>query len=242
MRTHRQLARKHDEGQQFTFNFITYLNARQELARRYLALPPILPSGFFANLMIELQAFTATTFLLLASYRTMSASETSPQVVDVNFKTGLVDQIVSTMELAADRAGGDFAHQAANVICSLSSLLQRPQTSDLQQITLSLPLVGKIHISRKSYAAETVPHSNPSQQPQENWQTKTSIDDSNPIAQSMPFRSSDPPLAGALSYSMEILEDYSFLTDETFGAEQWFTWTGWSSSAQAPSSSKEIPH
>ncbi|CAD6579623.1 MAG: hypothetical protein ASARMPREDX12_009314 [Alectoria sarmentosa] len=230
VRTHLQLALKHDDGQQFSFNFITCLDACQELARRYVSMRPMLPAGFFANRLIDLQAFTATVFLLLASYRTTRGSGTFPQAVDVNVLTDLVDQVAQMMGFAADRVGGGFAHQAADAVRSLSSLLQQTQTSESQKITLSLPLVGRIHVSRKSYTAKTDPKQpfpTPSQQPQGSWQTNTSSDGSTPAAQGMPFRSPDLNLMDSLSYSMEIPEDYSFLTDETFGTEQWLTWTGW---------------
>lgn len=230
VRTHLQLALKHDEGQQFAFNFSTCLDACQELARRYVSMRPILPAGFFANRVIDLQAFTATVFLLLTSHRTTRGSGTFPQVVDVDVTTGLVDQVVGMMGLAADRAGGDYAHNhAADAIRSLSSLLQQSQTSESQEITLSLPLIGRIHVSRKSYAAKTVPkqqHATPSQQPQAPWQSTTAGDGSTGAAQALPFKSSDLHAMDSLSYSMEIPESYPFLTDETFGTEQWLTWTG----------------
>jgi hypothetical protein len=230
VRTHLQLALKYDEGQEFAFNFITCLDACQELAKRYISLRPILPAGFFPNRVIDLQAFTATVFLLLACYRTTRGSGTFLQAVDVNVITGLVNQVVQMMGLAADRAGGDFARQAADAIRSLSSLLQRPQTSDSQKITLNLALVGKIHVSRKSCAARAVPNHScptPSQQPQESWQTDTSADDAIPSGQTMAFGSLDLDLMDSLSYSMEIPENYPLLADETFGTEQWLTWTVW---------------
>lgn len=229
LRTHLQLALKYDEGQEFTFNFITCLDACQELARRYVLMRPILPAGFFINRVIDLQAFTATVFLLLASYRTTRGSGNFLQAVDANVITTIVDEVVRMMAFAADRAGGNFARQAADAVRLLSSLLKQPQTSESQKITLSLPLVGRIHVCRKSYAAKTVPkqpYPTPSEQLQELWQTTTPSDGSTPAPQAMPFRSSDLDLMDYLSYSMEIPENYPFLTDETFGTEQWLTWTG----------------
>lgn len=230
VRTHLQLALKYKESQQFTFSFITCLEACKELARRYVSMRPILPAGFFANRVIDLQAFTATVFLLLASYRTTSGSGTLPQAVDLNGTTSVVDQAVQMMEFAADRVGGDFAHQAADAVRSLSSLLQQPQSSKSQKITLSLPLVGRIHVSRKSHAASFIQeHSYPTpiQQPQGSWQTTPSGDTSYPATQAMPFGSSDLNSMDSLTCLMEIPESYPFLSDETFGSEQWFTCTGW---------------
>lgn len=233
LRTHLQLALEYDEGQQFAFNFVSCLDACQELARRYVSLRPILPAGFFANRVIDLQTFTATVFLLLASYRTIRGSAPLPQADNVNMTTGLVDQVVRMMEFAADRPGGGFAHQAPDAIRSLSTLLQQPQRSESQKITLSLPLIGKIHVSRKSYVAKTTPgqpYKTPSQQPQGPWQTTTTNEGSALADQAMPFRSSDPNPIGSLSYSMEVPDNYSFLTDEILGDEQWLTWTGWDGS------------
>lgn len=230
VRTHLQLAIKYDGCQQFAFNFISCLDACQELVRRYVSIRPILPAGFFANQVIDLQAFTATVFLLLASYRTTRGSGTFPQAVDVNVTAGLVDQVVRMMGLAADSAGGNFAHQAADAVRSLSSLLQQPHTSESQSITLSLPLVGRIHVSRRSYATKAVPKQpcpTLSQQLEGPWQTTASSDGPSPAAQAMPFRSSDLDSIDSLSYSMEISDNYPFLTDETLESEQWLTWTGW---------------
>lgn len=230
VRTHLQLALNYKESEQYTYNFITCLDACQELARRYVSMRPILPAGFFANRVIDLQAFTATVFLLLASYRAASDSGTLPQAVNVNVTIGVVDQAVRMMEFAANRVGGDFAHQAADAVRSLSSLLQQPQSSRSQKVTLSLPLVGRIHVSRKPHVASFIPeqpYPTPSQQPQGSWQTATSNNESHPAAQAMSLGFSDLNSMDSLTYSMEIPESYPFLTDETSGSEQWFTCIGW---------------
>ena len=198
IRTHLQLALKYEEGQDFAFNFFACLEACQELARRYLSQRLLLPVGFFANRVIDLQVFTATVFLLLASYRTARGSSTFLQAVDIGVITGLVDQVVQMMEIAADRAGGDFARQAASACRSLHVLLEQPQTSSAQNITLNLALVGRIHVSRKS---------------------------SPPTSQVLDERATDLDLMDSLSYSMEIPETYLSLTDEV--GSEWLTWTGW---------------
>ena len=228
VRTHLQLALNYKESQQLTFNFITCLDACQELARRYVSMRPILPAGFFANWVIDLQAFTATVFLLLASYGTTPDSGTLSQAVDVNGILGVVDQAVQMMGFAASRVRGEIARQAADAIRSLSSLLQQPQSYKSQKITLSLPLVGIIHVSRKSHAASSIPEqSYPSQQPQSSRQATTSSDTSHPTAPAMSFGSPDLNSMDSLTCLMEIPESYPFLTDETSGSEQWLTCIEW---------------
>ena len=232
VRTHLQLALQYDEGQEFAFNFLTCLGACQEMARRYISLRPVLPAGFFANRVIDLQAFTAAVFLLLSSYRSTRGAGTFAEAFDVNAIRDLVGQVVRTMSFAANLTGGDFAQQAADAVHSLNSLLQQPQTSESQKITLSLALVGKIHVSRKPCATSTVPNQSyptptPSQLSQPAWQTTTSSVGSLPAIQPISFGSSDLGMMESVSYSMEIPENYPLLADETFGTEQWLTWTGW---------------
>ena len=231
IRTHLQLALKHDENQQFSFNFITCFDACQELARRYVALRPVLPAGFFANWVIDLQHFTAIVFLLLASYRTSPGSGILPQPTDVNISAGIVDQALQTMHLAADRVGGDCARQAADATRSLRALLHQSQPPESQKISLSLPLVGRIHVSRKSHATKigSQPHPVPNQplQAPAPWQTATSNDGlAIATAQTLPYGSSDLNSMGSLDCFMEIPDSYSFLTDEIFGADQWLTTIG----------------
>jgi hypothetical protein len=123
VRTHLQLALKYDDGPEFAFNFITCLEAFQEMARQYISMRPAFPDGFFANRVIDLQAFTGETFLLLSKFRTSRGSSTLNYTVDLNVVTGLVDQVVQMMQFVATRAGGDFARQAVDAIRSLNSLL-----------------------------------------------------------------------------------------------------------------------
>jgi hypothetical protein len=152
VRTHLQLALMHDgQDQQFTFNFVTCVDACQELSRQYLSLRPVVPPGFFANWVIDMQAFTGAVFLQLASYRIKHSF--GPRLpfhgFDVDVVADLVDQVAKTMDSCTDVAGQKFAQQAANVIRSLDSLLRRPSMTETQRISLSLPLIGTIRISRR---------------------------------------------------------------------------------------------
>ena len=229
IRTHLQLALKYYDGQEFAFSFITCLDACQELVRRYTSMRLVLPAGFFPNRMMDLQAFTASIFLLLTNYGNVRGSSMSLLAVDVNVTSSLVDQAVQTMRFAAERTGGDFAHQAADAIYSLNSLLQQPQASESQKISLNLAFVGRVHVSRKACGTGSIsnqPHLIPSQQPQEPFHLTTSRDESAGAASAVAFKPHNDDLMHSLSYSMEVQENIPFLNDETLGAEQWLTWTG----------------
>lgn len=232
VRTHLQLALTYDENkQQFALNFITCLNACQELASRYVALRPILPMGFFANWVIDMQAFTCAIFLLLASYRITRGSGSFPQAFDVSFTASLVDQVVQTMGSSTGRTGEGFAHPAANAIKSLDSLLRQPQAPEQQNISLSLPLVGTIQISRKSGRPvknlEGPPPTPRGQRPAPFPPASFADPGVSMAPTAIPYTSEAMELMDSLSYSMEIPESYPFLTDDIFGGnEQWLTWTG----------------
>lgn len=228
VRTHLQLALKFDDGPDFAFNFITCMEACQEMARQYISMRPSFPEGFFANRILDLQAFTATTFLLLAKFRTSRRLNTFQYKIDLNFVTGLVDGVVQTMEFVGARGegGGDFTRQAVDAIRSLISLLEQPQTTESQNITLSLGMAGRIHVSRRSIVARNIPQQTypaPSQQPGGWGENSYNCTPSAP--QAMSIRSSDTNMMDSLSYSMEVPDNYPFFDDEVFANEQWLTWT-----------------
>ncbi|KAG4436831.1 hypothetical protein IFR05_007680 [Cadophora sp. M221] len=226
IRIHLQLALKYD-GRDFAFNFITCLGAAQELTKRYISLRPLLAPGFFANRVLDLQAFTGIVFLLLAVCRSSYSSGPFFQSVDSKGALELVDKAVETMRAAATRAAGNFAQHAADSICSLRSLLMQPQTSENQKITLHLALIGTIHVSRKSRPASNPPANAPlSQQPDMAWQPSTS---NSGIVQGQGnlFDSSVDEFMDSLSYSMELPESYTSFADQTSASDSWLTWSGW---------------
>ena len=153
LRTHLQLALSHRSDQPFPFSFQTCLEACTQVVRRYVLIRPVLPGGFFATRVIDLQAFTATVFLLLAGHRYFSQYEgLTPATVDVDAVLKAVDQVTVVMRAAAAaRVGGHLTRQAADAVQSLSALLrQREGSQQAQEIVLSVPLVGKIRVSRRT--------------------------------------------------------------------------------------------
>ncbi|KAI7016462.1 hypothetical protein KC355_g3988 [Hortaea werneckii] len=241
VRTHVRLALTQDPNQQFAFNFATCMEASQALARRYGALRPLLPIGFFASRVIDLQAFTGAVFLLLASQRNVLAGNnrlgSSDNFSEAEANRTLAHGIVDTMERSAADATGtaaDFGRHAAGAIRSLSNLLlQPPSDGGYQKVTLHLPLIGNIHVTRKPAAntasqsgGEGVSSGYMQQYPQSAGQTDLSNsvvnDPTTDAAQG--FLMGDPHL-DMLSYSMEIPDTfYPTLSDDIFNSEQWFTW------------------
>lgn len=242
VRAHLQLALMQDHSQQFAFNFATCLEASQELSRRYAVLRPLLPVGFFASRVIDLQAFTGAVFLFLASHRhTTSATLAMQSNTDAESPRRHGQRIIDTMQQAADAGTGapaDFARQAAAAIRSLAMLLSQPQAyGDALRATLRIPLIGKIHVSRKGNAAGNggaggvagqppiAPSSGPLPVQQFPNQTESLMpSDGTASGGFAPLPMQDWGL-DQLSYSMEIPESfYPFANDDIFANEQWLTW------------------
>ncbi|THY92862.1 hypothetical protein D6C93_05810 [Aureobasidium pullulans] len=225
IRTHLRLALAYEHDQRFLYNFMTCFSACQEHAKRYISLRPLLPAGFFASSIVDLQAFTAIVFLLLATdeSKTASSSVASRQNMNAQQTRGLVDQAVETMELAAKRTGNGSARHGVDAIRSLSSLLRQPSSTEGQQVSLLLPLIGRIHVSRKAGGRGRQNQVDPFMSNQGEEAPRDPPDGYG--ADSAGSNYMDPDLINPLSYSMEIPEDYLFFTDQSFGAEQWLTWT-----------------
>ncbi|KAI7331803.1 hypothetical protein KC315_g4962 [Hortaea werneckii] len=225
---------------QFAFNFATCTEASQALARRYAALRPLLPIGFFASRVIDLQAFTGAVFLLLASQRNVLTGSrrlrSSDNFSEAEANRGLAQGIVDGMETSAADATGmaaDFGRQAAGAIRSLSDLLLLPPSNGgCQRVTLRLPLIGNIHVARKpasdaaSQSGNKAPPVCAHQYPHPGDQRGSSNDlvscPRTDAAQG--FLMGDPQL-DMLSYSMEIPDNfYPTLNGDVLNSEQWFTW------------------
>ena len=128
------------------------------------------------------------------------------------------------MESSSGRTGGGFAQQAASVIRSLDSLLQRPHVPESQRISLSLPLIGTIKIARRPNSkvnfnpAQTAPQLTVTQPPPQTSGNETCfLNTSAPVApQSNPYTSDAMDMMDTFSYSMEFPESYPFLADDNF--------------------------
>ncbi|KAF2158582.1 hypothetical protein M409DRAFT_30909 [Zasmidium cellare ATCC 36951] len=227
IRIHLQLALTYDgQSEQFAFNFITCLNACQELASRYLLLRPAAPAGFFANWVIDMQAFTSAVFLQLASYRITHKSGPGgfPHGFDVGVITSLVGQVVNAMGSSPGTSGNGFAQQAASAIQSLGSLLQRPNMQDPQRISLRLPLIGNIQISKRSYAKpdyasgqNVAPQNVLYTRPQSAENEMAFLDTNSDItSQQAPYTSDAMDMMDSFSYSIEIPETYYWEIPEPY--------------------------
>ncbi|KAH0341382.1 hypothetical protein KCU81_g6234, partial [Aureobasidium melanogenum] len=223
IRTHLRLALAYDHDQRFLYNFIACLSACQAHTRRYIWLRPLLPAGFFANSIIDLQAFSAIVFLMLSARKSATAPSAvaSRHIMTPEQTHSLIDEAVQAMERALSRTGSHSALHGLEAIKSLRSLIDQPDSAEPQRASLLLPMIGRIHVSRKSDTSRQQDQSmqspssrRPELPPQGGY--STNMTGSNYLS---------PEALNTLSYSMEVPEDYLFFTDQNFGTEQWLSWT-----------------
>lgn len=226
IRTHLRLALAYDQDQRFLYNFISCLSACQTHTKRYIALRPLLPAGFFANSIIDLQAFSAIVFLMLSANKSAAApsAAASRHIMTPEQTHSLVDEAIQAMERASSRTRSHSALHGLEAIKSLRCLIEQPNSNEPQKASLLLPMIGKIHVSRKSGRSG---QQHQSLQSPSSRGPEYSLQDP-PGGYSVEITGPNylgPEMLNTLSYSMEVPEDYTFFTDQDFGTEQWLSWT-----------------
>jgi hypothetical protein len=222
-RVHLQLALKNDGSTTYAYSHRVCTEACRNMAARYSTLRPRVLGGFFPVRVFDLQALTAAIFLLHICY----GPGGSPQIEATRTPPShmLIQNIVDSMDSVSEGKPGQFAQDAAHTIRSLSALLSNNYSTDSQYISLRVPLLGRIHVSRQ----DTKPK--PTEQLARSFavepQTYGTYDaNSLPLLQSSSTANIMPPNRGANnphSWSMEISEVVPFLTDEAYAPDQWLT-------------------
>lgn len=151
MRAHLSLALRQDHGEEILYGRLACMEACMSLAQRYQFVRRKLAPGMFAARMIDLQAFTAAVVLLLTSYSWPSMDQHSIQI-DKPRLEGAVSQVIELMrERSRDKVGSDIAKHGMHTLCALNELLQQADDAvHVQELTLNVPLLGKMHIRRNT--------------------------------------------------------------------------------------------
>ncbi|TKA77375.1 hypothetical protein B0A55_03224 [Friedmanniomyces simplex] len=151
IRAHVQLALKNQGNEQYAYSDLVCTETCRDLARRYNVLRGLLPNGFFACRLIDLQALTAAIFLLIKQHDPVQDAVvgTRLQVHADPTTRPLLEGLIETMDAGAQKPGGLFARQAAQAIRSVADLLTNQGHSEDQSLTLRVPLLGRIDVRRK---------------------------------------------------------------------------------------------
>ncbi|KAL3473853.1 hypothetical protein BJX99DRAFT_190369 [Aspergillus californicus] len=150
MKAHLPVAIRQDHSEEYLYSRLACMDACESVANRYQFLRRKLPSGFFTLRLLDLQVFTAMVLLLLTSHNCPSLDRRSFQIDKVRLE-GVVAQVINLMEeKSKDGVGSDFAERGAKTIRALRDLLQQDDANiaRVQELTVNVPLMGKIHIRR----------------------------------------------------------------------------------------------
>ncbi|KAH8805157.1 putative Zn(II)2Cys6 transcription factor [Xylogone sp. PMI_703] len=144
LRIHMSFAMRQDVNGEYTYSLLACKDACESVTQEYQILRQELPPGIFLAKTLDLQAFIATVILLLISYGSTSVDPTNLRINKVK-TDNLVMQVITIMEEKC------LDNSAATAIRSLIKLLQQEDmSSNTQELTLRVPLLGKVHVRRKS--------------------------------------------------------------------------------------------
>ncbi|KAK4539351.1 hypothetical protein LTR36_011008 [Oleoguttula mirabilis] len=147
---------------QYAYSRTACREACQNAVRCFPDFRSRVPSGFFVCRVLDVQAFTAATFLLLSSRMPQKEGEMSqppgPHTVDSQ-TTDMVQRVVDCLASVSDQAGSDLAREARAALASLLTLVRGQQPLRSKPLTLQIPLLGKIHIRGPSgrFASQETP-------------------------------------------------------------------------------------
>jgi hypothetical protein len=156
MRIHLSFAMRKDPDEEYIYSRLTCRDACESVTEYYRFLRRELPSGIFLSRCLDLQAFIATVILLLTSHSSPCTDLPNLRINKVKVDS-VVTQIIEVMEeKSKNTAVSHFAQHCINSIRSLKELLQEnDEGSNVQELTLKIPLLGKVHIRRNSYRSGT---------------------------------------------------------------------------------------
>ena len=231
VRTHLQLALRTSTDSQQTYSYIACLQSSRAMAARYVNVRGLLPAAFFAGRVLDLQALTAAIFLVYNGKKPTPQQGLSVQDDGSQPAAVLVQRMLETMDSISSQPSGSFGKQAAIAIRALRSLLERPGKPDSQNLTLRVPMLGKINVNRHY---QPMPNSQPQQTHDLNSvQSTASRASFQPMQADQAGMQSDtyqiPTIDSneMLSWSLDLmLDDMAPFPDNSFGADQWLSWNG----------------
>lgn len=155
MRAYLPLALRHNREEEYLHGRLACMEACTSVAQRYQFVRRKLAPGMFASRMLDLQAFTASVVLLLTSHSWPSMDQSSI-LIDKPRLEGIVSQVIELMrERSQDRVGSDFAEHGMRTLSALKKLLkQENDVARVQELTLIVPLLGKMHIRSNVVTAQ----------------------------------------------------------------------------------------
>lgn len=149
MRIHLAFTTRKDSDEEYSYSRMVCIDACESVTEHYRHLRQELPSGFFLSRCLDLQAFIATVILLLTSHSNPGTDQRSLKINKVKVNSVVTQTIEVIDERSKNTAVSHLAQHCVTSIRSLKELLQQnDRGSNAQELTLKIPLLGKVHIRR----------------------------------------------------------------------------------------------
>ena len=250
IRTHLATAMKSKPGDQYAYSRSVTMEASRSVGLRYTQLRSKLPPAFFAGRILDLQALTATVFLLHSVYSHSAVQQPTPGSETAQ-DLDLVQKVTMQMEAVGKQLSGDVARQGSKALKSMLDHFANPNAVGSRSLTLRVPMLGKVHINRKPVRQQMpspgvgfpVGHQQQQQQmtgqggPMSNGSTNNSIPGYFvPQDQNGQFdmgATTDVDMANSMGWSMDLMGDFPFMADDPYSSgDSWLWFNDWTTPPQ----------
>ena len=145
-RVHLRPAFMDDTNDQYAYSRTVCHEACTNAVTRFLDMRPSLPSGFFLARIVDMQALTAATCLLLSSHSPSREQELHDDLRTLH----LVHQTIEAFKLISAREDSDtsFPQEAITTLTAVHQLFAQNDPDQDYQTSLQMPLLGEICIRR----------------------------------------------------------------------------------------------
>lgn len=175
----------HDQWGPLAYSRSMCIEACASTVRRFRRLRLLSPHGFFVTRIVHMQVFTAITVLLLSRYQDEGrGSSMASMSTGGHDLMGLVSQAIEDLDADSHQVGADFASEAVTAIRSLYALLERPASAPAEQLTLRIPLLGKVLIGRRQEHGSTPGAPTPSAPAHTPWKPASNASGPPPVGTS----------------------------------------------------------
>lgn len=250
IRTHLATAMKSRQGDQYAYSRSVTTEASRSVGIRYTQLRDKLPPGFFAGRILDLQALTATVFLLHSIYSHNGSQNQSNDTQEHTQDLDIVRNVIKQMTAVGKQLTGDVARQGSKALQSMLDHFANPQAMGSRTLTLRVPMLGKVHINRKPvrqpmqtpgvpFSAAQVPQ--PQTQPQGQQPTNSTemlgyfVPQMQDLNGQFPGSSTttDVEMANSMGWSMDLMGDFPFMADDPYSSgDSWLWFNDWTTPPQ----------
>lgn len=155
VRVHMPFTVRQDPREEYVYSRLACMDACESVVQRYLVIRRLLPGGFFLCAMLDLHAFTATVLLLLIAYSSHSAGRFSVHIDKAHVQTKVGQVITLMRERSPGTARSHLSQDGVTALSSLNNLLRDDNNAAPEhELTLKIPLLGKIHVRRNVRAPQ----------------------------------------------------------------------------------------